>query len=79
MCAKGLINGACGGAKNGKCEISKDNDCAWVMIYERLKDINQLDNLLEMRPMKDYSKQNNPRYLNLKEKQKQNQKSNAKA
>ena len=77
MCAKGLINGACGGAKNGKCEISKDNDCAWVMIYERLKDINQLDNLLEMRPMKDYSKQNNPRYLNLKEKQ--NQKSNAKA
>ena len=71
MCAKGLINGACGGAKNGKCEISQENDCAWVKIYERLKDINQLENLLEVRPMKDYSKQNNPRSLNLKEKQSQ--------
>ena len=71
MCAKGLINGACGGAKNGKCEISQENDCAWVKIYERLKDIDQLENLLEMRPMKDYSKQNNPRSLNLKEKQEQ--------
>ena len=71
MCAKGLINGACGGAKNGKCEVSQENDCAWVMIYERLKEIDQLENLLEMRPMKDYSKQNNPRSLNLKEKQEQ--------
>ena len=77
MCAKGLINGAGGGAKNGKCEVSQDNDCAWVKIYERLKDIDQLDNLLEIRPMKDYSKQNNPRSLNLKEKQ--NQKTTAKA
>lgn len=77
MCAKGLINGACGGAKNGKCEVSQDNDCAWVKIYERLKDIDQLDNLLEIRPMKDYSKQNNPRSLNLKEKQ--NQKTTAEA
>ena len=69
MCAKGLINGACGGAKNGKCEVSQENDCAWVMIYERLKEIDQLENLLEMRPMKDYSKQNNPRHLNIKQKQ----------
>ena len=69
MCAKGLINGACGGAKNGKCEVSQENDCAWVMIYERLKEIDQLDNLLTIRPMKDYSKQNNPRNLNVKKKQ----------
>lgn len=69
MCAKGLINGACGGAKNGKCEVNSGNDCAWIKIYERLNDINQLDNLLEIRPMKDYSKQNNPRSLSLKQKQ----------
>lgn len=69
MCAKGLINGACGGAKNGKCEINSENDCAWIKIYERLTDINQLENLLEIRPMKDYSKQNNPRSLSLKQKQ----------
>ena len=69
MCAKGLINGACGGAKNGKCEVSPENDCAWIKIYERLKDIGQLDNLLEIRPPKDYSKQNNPRHLNLNKKE----------
>lgn len=68
MCAKGLINGACGGAKDGKCEISHENDCAWIKIYERLKDIDQLDNLIAVRPPKDYSKQNNPRSLDLKKK-----------
>lgn len=69
MCAKGLINGACGGAKNGKCEVSPENECAWIKIYERLNDIDQLENLLEIRPMKDYSKQNNPRTLSLKKKE----------
>lgn len=69
MCAKGLMNGACGGAKNGKCEVSQENDCAWIKIYERLKEIDQLDNLLEIRPPKDYSKQNNPRHLDLKKKE----------
>lgn len=69
ICAKGLINGPCGGAKDGKCEVSSENECAWIMIYDRLKAINQLDNMLEMRPIKDYSKQDNPRKLNVKEKQ----------
>ncbi|MGO0807379.1 methylenetetrahydrofolate reductase C-terminal domain-containing protein, partial [Clostridioides difficile] len=39
MCAKGLMNGACGGAKNGKCEVNSENDCAWIKIYERLEAI----------------------------------------
>ena len=68
MCAKGLINGACGGAKDGKCEISHENDCAWIKIYERLKDIDQLENLTAVRPPKAYSKQNTPRSLDLKKK-----------
>ena len=68
MCAKGLVNGACGGAKNGKCEVSPDNDCAWVLIYERLKELGQLDNLKEVRPPKDYSKQLNPRRLDANKK-----------
>ena len=68
MCAKGLINGACGGAKNGKCEVDPENDCAWVKIYERLKDLGQLDNLKEVRPPKDYSKQLNPRRLDANKK-----------
>ncbi len=35
-CAKGLLNGQCGGAKNGKCEVSPDKDCAWEKIRQRL-------------------------------------------
>ena len=28
-CSKSLVNGQCGGAKNGKCEIDPKKDCAW--------------------------------------------------
>ncbi|MFR3071745.1 MAG: methylenetetrahydrofolate reductase C-terminal domain-containing protein, partial [Paeniclostridium sp.] len=69
MCAKGLLNGACGGARDGKCEVDPENDCAWVLIYNRLKSINQLDNLLDIKEPKDYSKSCNPRSLSLKKKE----------
>lgn len=36
-CAKGLLNGPCGGAKDGKCEVNPEIDCAWEKIYLRLK------------------------------------------
>ncbi|MDD5688442.1 MAG: electron transport complex subunit RsxC [Elusimicrobia bacterium] len=36
-CTKELVNGPCGGAKNGKCEVSKDKDCGWEKINQRLK------------------------------------------
>ncbi|MDR1942007.1 MAG: methylenetetrahydrofolate reductase C-terminal domain-containing protein [Endomicrobium sp.] len=42
-CAKGLVNGPCGGFVNGKCEIDADKDCAWVLIYEKLKKNGALD------------------------------------
>ena len=42
-CHKGLVNGPCGGTNNGKCEIDKEKDCAWTVIYERLRDQNRLD------------------------------------
>ena len=44
-CTKSLVSGACGGASNGKCEISPDRDCGWELIYSRLKAKNQLDKL----------------------------------
>jgi hypothetical protein len=34
-CAKGIMNGPCGGVKDGRCELG-DRDCAWVQIYDRL-------------------------------------------
>ena len=36
-CAKGLLNGPCGGMEDGKCEADRELDCAWHLIYERLK------------------------------------------
>ncbi len=35
-CAKSLVNGQCGGAKNGKCEVDPNRDCAWEKINKRL-------------------------------------------
>ncbi len=42
-CSKSLVNGQCGGAKNGKCEVDPDMDCGWERIYQRLKKIGRLD------------------------------------
>jgi hypothetical protein len=44
-CTKSLVSGACGGASNGKCEVSPDRDCGWELIYNRLKEKGQLDKL----------------------------------
>ncbi len=47
-CTKSLVSGSCGGASNGKCEISKDRDCGWELIYTRLKERGQLHRLNDM-------------------------------
>ncbi|MEW6616544.1 MAG: methylenetetrahydrofolate reductase C-terminal domain-containing protein [Thermodesulfobacteriota bacterium] len=44
-CHKGLVNGPCGGTNNGKCEIDSAKDCAWTLIYYRLKDLGTLDTM----------------------------------
>jgi len=53
-CTKGLLNGQCGGSKNGKCELSPEKDCGWVLIYEQLKKLGKLDNLREFSPPRDF-------------------------
>ncbi|MBW2018796.1 MAG: methylenetetrahydrofolate reductase C-terminal domain-containing protein [Deltaproteobacteria bacterium] len=53
-CAKGLLNGACGGASEGKCEVSKDRPCAWQEIYHALKRLNMLHYLKEKPQVKDW-------------------------
>ncbi len=55
-CAKSMLNGPCGGSQDGKCEIRPDQECAWQLIYDRLKAIGQLDKLKEIAPPKDWSK-----------------------
>ncbi len=53
-CSKRLMNGPCGGSKNGKCEVSPDIDCAWQLIIDRLTALGQLDNLKRYIPAKDW-------------------------
>ena len=53
-CAKSLLNGACGGASEGRCEVSKDRPCAWQEIYHALKRLNMLHYLKEKPQVKEW-------------------------
>ena len=58
-CSKSLINGQCGGAKNGKCEVDSNKDCAWEKIYQRLEKQGRLEEFLNQPvQIRDYSKIN---------------------
>lgn len=64
-CSKGLVNGPCGGYRDGKCEVDPTRDCAWIQIYERLKKMGRLDMLYIPQPLKDHSKMGHPRSITL--------------
>ncbi len=56
-CSKSLVNGQCGGAKNGKCEVDPNKDCAWEKIYRRLEKQGRLSEFLAQPvQLRDYSK-----------------------
>ena len=65
ICPKSLCNGPCGGTDHGKCEVDKEKDCAWTLIYNVLKEQRRLDILREYQPPKDYSKGLKPVIYNL--------------
>jgi electron transport complex protein RnfC len=44
-CSKSLVNGQCGGAKDGKCEVDPNMECGWERIQRRLKMVGRLDAL----------------------------------
>ncbi|NWF52232.1 MAG: methylenetetrahydrofolate reductase C-terminal domain-containing protein [Nitrospirae bacterium] len=54
-CAKGLLNGPCGGSQAGKCEISPDMTCAWQLIIERLSKTGAFKRLEEIIPPKNWN------------------------
>lgn len=58
-CSKSLINGQCGGAKNGKCEVDSNKDCAWEKIHKRLEKQGRIGEFLDQPiQLRDYSKIN---------------------
>ncbi|MFH1878373.1 MAG: methylenetetrahydrofolate reductase C-terminal domain-containing protein [Candidatus Omnitrophota bacterium] len=65
-CPKSLINGPCGGVIDGKCEVDRQKDCVWILIYKKLKETGKLHMLKETRPLKDHSKNKHPQDLTIK-------------
>jgi len=56
-CAKGLINGVCGGSHEGRCEVDPENrPCGWYLIFKRAEQIGQLDRLKKFLEARDYRK-----------------------
>ena len=53
-CAKGLLNGPCGGCNNGKCEVDPEKDCAWYLIIKRLEKMGRLDVLEQIHPPRNF-------------------------
>jgi ferredoxin len=53
-CSKQLFNGPCGGSTNGKCEVDPSIDCAWQLIWDRLKALGMTERYEENLPAKDW-------------------------
>jgi len=65
-CPKGLLNGPCGGTRpDGKCEVDSDKDCAWYLIYNRLKKIGEVDKINTFNEPQDWSKALRPRVFEI--------------
>ena len=54
-CSKSLVNGQCGGAKNGRCEVDPDMECGWERIQRRLAQVGRLDVLKCPVQVRDYT------------------------
>ncbi len=65
-CPKGLLNGPCGGQDKGKCEVDREDDCVWTLIYNELKRTGRSGQLRQILPPKDYSKSSKPRNRKLR-------------
>src|SRR3972149_3133965 len=64
-CSKQLLNGPCGGSSKGKCEVNPEIDCAWQLIYDKLKAQNRLHLIMDINPPKDWrtSRDGGPRKI----------------
>ncbi len=65
-CAKSLVNGPCGGSRNGKCEVNPENPCAWIEIYNKLVELGQEEKIGITREDKGYEKVAYPRTINIR-------------
>lgn len=62
-CPKGMLNGPCGGAIKGKCEVDTSNPCVWIEIYERMRAQGRLEELRRFTGPKDRKAARKPHRL----------------
>ncbi|MHB8111521.1 MAG: methylenetetrahydrofolate reductase C-terminal domain-containing protein [Syntrophorhabdaceae bacterium] len=55
-CAKSILNGPCGGSRNGECELGNGVPCAWQLIIDRLKSRGQVNAFEDIEKPRDWSK-----------------------
>jgi ferredoxin len=65
-CAKGLLNGPCGGQKDGKCETDRTRDCAWILIYKIKQEKKKLSDLKNINKTRDHKKALRPHFQGVK-------------
>lgn len=64
LCPKSMLNGPCGGYKDGKCEVNPLRKCIWIVAYEILEKRKFVEKFYEdILGPKDWSKANSPREL----------------
>jgi len=54
-CAKRLLNGPCGGSRDGICEIDPQRECAWQRIYDRARSSNHFESIYPIAEPQDWS------------------------
>ncbi len=64
-CSKSLLNGPCGGSDSDHCEINPEIDCAWALIYHRMKALGRVDKMRKIIAPKDWktSRDGGPRRI----------------
>jgi len=60
LCSKGIMNGPCGGMDKGKCEVDREKDCAWVLIFKEAEKHNRTKELRKISSPKNFKKNLKP-------------------
>ena len=63
LCPKGILNGPCGGMDKGKCEVDKERDCAWVLVYKDLQKRNKEGEMKHILEPKNHNRSTRPRFV----------------
>lgn len=68
LCPKSMLNGPCGGYRDGKCEVFPNRRCVWIVAYSILERRGLVEMFYEtILGPKDWSKSVSPRYHKVKE------------